>query len=102
MRLDFANGLKMRLVSDQDLTGYKAISFGGYMGTPMEVTWARLDNCKEATFLSVFSFGKDTEPPAARIVKSSEDEIVIEVKSKDKTYTVTVKPKEKKAEVVGK
>ena len=49
LRVDFENGLKMRLVCDQDMTGCKAISVGGYMGTPMEVTWARLDNCKEAS-----------------------------------------------------
>lgn len=102
MRIDFENGLKMRLVADQDMTGYKAVSFGGYMGTPMEVTWARLDNCKEANLLAVFSFGKDTQPPAAKIVKSTDDEIVIEVKDKEKTYTMTISPKEKKAWVEGK
>ena len=81
------------------MTGCKAISFGGYMGTPMEVTWARLDNCKEAALLATFFLGKDTKPPAAKIVKSTDDEIVLELKAKDKRHTVTVKPKAKKVAV---
>jgi len=99
LRLDFANGLKMRLVSDHDLTGYKAVSFGGYLGNPMEVTWARVDDAREASFLAAFSYGADAEPPAVRIVKSTADEIVVEVTGKDKTRTLTIRPRQKQAAV---
>lgn len=98
LRVDFENALKMRLVCDRDLTGYKALTFCG-LG-PMEVTWARLDDAKEATFLATFSLGKDADPPAGKIVKSTDDEIVLEVKARARAWTVTVRPKEKKAEVV--
>jgi len=103
LRIGFEKDLKMRLICDQDMVAGKAQTpLGGWRPPKIEVTWARVDNCKEATFLAVYSLGKDAEPPAAKIVKSTDDEIVIEVKSKDRTYTMTVKPKEKKAEVVGK
>lgn len=102
MRIDFAGGgLKMRLVSDQDMTGCKA-------RTPtepnemMDVTWARLDDSKAATFLATFSLGKDSEPPAAKILKSTDAEIVLEVAGKKRAYNIAVKPKQKKAEVVEK
>ena len=92
----------MRLVCDRELTSGKARTYGGYQQNMMDVTWARADNAKEATFLATFSLSKDAEPSAARIVKSTDDEIVLEVKGKDKTYTIAIKPGEKKAEVTGK
>ena len=99
----FENNLNMRLVCDQDMVAGKAHTpVGGWRPPFIEATWARVDNCKEATFLAVYSLGKDTEPPAAKIIKSSEEEIILEVKAKDKTYTMTVKPKNKKAEVAAK
>jgi hypothetical protein len=100
LRIGFENDLNMRLVCDQDMVAGKARTpVGGWRPAKIEVTWARVDNCKEATFLAVFSLGKDAEPPAAKIVKSTDDEIVLEMKAKDKSHTVTVKPKAKKAAV---
>jgi hypothetical protein len=81
------------------MTGGKARTHGGYQQTTMDVTWARVDGAREATFLATFALGKDNEPPAARIVKSTDDETVLEVKDRNKAYTIAVKPKEKKAEV---
>jgi hypothetical protein len=98
MRIDFGGDLKMRLVSDQDMTGGKAKT-QRLAKEAIDVTWARVDSSKGATFLATFSLGKDTEPPAAKIVKSTASEIVLEVKGKEKAYTITVKPKEKKAVV---
>lgn len=99
-RLGFENSLNMRLVCDQDMVAGKALTpVGGWRPATIEVTWARVDNAKEATFLAVFALGKDIEPPAARIVKSADDEIAIALKDKDKTWTLTIKPKEKKAGV---
>jgi hypothetical protein len=99
MRIDYGGGaIKMRLICDQEMTGCRARTPTEPNET-MDVTWARLDNAKGGTFLATFSLGEDTEPPAAKIVKSTDSEIVLEVKVKEKAYTITVKPKEKKAAV---
>lgn len=98
MRIDFGGGLKMRLVCDQEMTGGKARTPTEPNET-MDVTWARVDNARGATFLATFSLGQDTEPPAVKIVKSADDELILEVQGKGKTYTMTVKPTEKKVVV---
>ena len=100
LRIDFGNDLKMRLVCDRDMTGGKARTHGGYQQMMMDVTWARVDNAREATFLATFSLGKEADPPAATIVKCTDDEIVLEIKAKDRAWAITVRPKDKKAEVV--
>ncbi|MBM4037567.1 MAG: hypothetical protein FJ290_03550 [Planctomycetes bacterium] len=88
----------MRLACDQEMAGYKALTFKG--DGPIEVTWARADNAKEATFLATFTLGKDAEPPAGKIVKSSDDESVLEVEAKDRAWTIIVRPKQGKTEVM--
>lgn len=98
LRIDYGNGLKMRLVSDQEMLGCKARTQRTARES-IDVTWARRDNATTATFLATFTLGKDTEPPAATIVKSTDSEVVLEVKGPEKTYTIIVKPKEKKAEI---
>ncbi|MBM4030810.1 MAG: hypothetical protein FJ291_03395 [Planctomycetes bacterium] len=98
LRVDFGNALKMRLACDQEMAGYKALTFKG--DGPIEVTWARADNAKEATFLATFTLGKDTEPPAAKIIKSTDDEVMLDVKAKDRGWTLTVHPKQRRAEVM--
>ncbi len=98
LRIDFQNHLNMRLVSDQDMTGCKALTFAAT--GPIEVTWARLDHTTEATFLATFSLGKDSQPPHARIIKSTDDEIVFEVTAPDQAFVVTIRPGDKTAEVV--
>jgi len=99
LRIDFGNDLKMRLACDRDMTGGKARTHGGYQQTMMDVTWARVDNARQATFLATFSLGKEVEPPAAAIVKSNDDQVVLEVKARDGAWTITVHPKDKKATI---
>lgn len=99
LRVDFDNGLQMRVVSDQPMQGYKALTFGQYYGLPMEVTFARVPDAKAATFLTTYSLGKDIQPAVGRIVKSTDEELVLDVVTKEHTYTITVKPAEKVAEV---
>lgn len=99
LRIDFGGDLRMRLVSDQEMTGCKART-QRTAKEAIDVTWARVDNAKSATFLATFSLGKDLEPPAAMIVKSTDSEIVLEVTGADKAYGVTVKPTERKADIV--
>jgi len=97
LRLSFENNLAMRLVCDHDMTGFAALTFNA-LG-PLQTTWARVENAREATFLAVFSLGKDAEPPEARIVKSGADEIVLEVQDKERAWTITVRPGDGRAEV---
>ncbi len=79
LKAAFANGLKMRLLSDGDMRAVKAVSVGGYQARPMEVTFARRPAAKEAHFLAVFAFGPDAECPPAKLVKTGEEEIVFDV-----------------------
>jgi hypothetical protein len=51
--LDFENDLRMRLVCDQDMSGGKARTYGGFGQNMMDVTWARVESAKEANFLAV-------------------------------------------------
>ncbi|MBM4036981.1 MAG: hypothetical protein FJ290_00580 [Planctomycetes bacterium] len=99
LRVDFANGLKMRLVSDRELAAYKALTVGGYQAGPMEATFARLADATEATFLAAFTLGKDAEPPALRIRQSTADAIVFEVGTPVARHTIAVHPRAGKAEV---
>ncbi len=98
IRIDFENALKMRLVSDGDLEACKGLTFGGYQGTPMEFTFARRTG-REAAFLAAFTLGKDTQPPALAILKSTPDELAFEVKSAARAWNVTIRPKDKKVTV---
>ncbi|MBM4030686.1 MAG: hypothetical protein FJ291_02750 [Planctomycetes bacterium] len=99
LRVDFAGGLKMRLVSDRELAAYKALSVGGYQAGPIEATFARASNATEATFLAAFTLGKDSEPPALRILKSTADAVVLEVGTQAARYTIAVDSPGRKAEV---
>jgi len=97
LRIDFQNDLRMRLVSDGDMEAYKGLTVGSYQATPMEFTFARRSNAKDATFLAAFVLGKEKEPPLVKIVRSSQDEIRFEISTAAKTYTVTIRPAEKSA-----
>ena len=99
LRIDFSNFLKMNLVSDRDMEAYKAMTVAGYQAYPAEVTFARVGDAKEATFLATFTYGKDSEPPKARIVKSSAAEMVFKIEEGGKTHTVTINPAAKKVTV---
>lgn len=99
LRVDFENGLKMRLVSDGEMEAYKGLTIGSYQATPMEFTFARRAKCKQATFLAAFSLGADLEPPPLKIVKNDAKEMVFELAFKEKTYLLSVSPGEKKATI---
>jgi len=99
LRLDFGNGLKMRLVADRELQAYKALTVGGYQAQPMEVTFARALGAREVTFLAAFTLGKETEPPALRIRSADKETLVLEVETAAATYAITVEPGKKKASV---
>ena len=79
LRVDFGNGLKMRLVSDRDLDFYKAIGVAGWQASPAEVTFARARNVRAVTFLAVFRFGKKSLPPEGKIIHADEDRLEIGV-----------------------
>jgi hypothetical protein len=92
VRVDFGGGLKMRLVSDGDMEGYKGLTVGGYQADPMEFTFARRANATRAAFLAAFSLGADAEPPALRIVRASAEECVLEVGDAPGAWTLTIRP----------
>jgi hypothetical protein len=89
----------MRLVSDGDMSAYKGLTVGTYQATPMEFTFARRADAKEAAFLAAFTLGKEAEPPALRIIKSEPEEQVFEVRTADTTHIVTIKPEQQSLNV---
>ncbi len=89
-RIDFGDALRMRLVADCDLSLYRAVTFGGYQGRPMSVTFARAGEVKTVTFLAAFVEGKDSEPPTLRIVASSPERMKLEVGSADAARVIDV------------
>ena len=98
-RIDFGNNLKMRLVSDKDFDVYKAVTAGTYEARPMDVTFARISNATEATFLAGFTDEKDVEPPVLRIRSSTPEKLVLEVEMTGKTQVITVDIQTKNAAV---
>jgi hypothetical protein len=99
LRVDFANGLKMRLVADRELHAYKALTVGGYQAEPMDVTFARAAGAREVTFLAAFTLGKDSEPPALRIRKNEPDGLILEIETPTTRHTVTVSQRARAARV---
>jgi hypothetical protein len=99
LRVDFGTGLRMRLVSDQELQAYKAVTVGGYQAQPMDVTFARAAGAREVTFLAAFTLGKDSEPPALRIRKSEPDGLILEIETPTARHTVTVSQRARAARV---
>ena len=99
LRIDFANHLKLRLVCDGEMEGYKGLTIGGYQAQPMEFTLARRSAAKSATFLAAFTLGKDRQPPTLKILNSDADELAAEVAIDEKPYRVTVRPGESKAAI---
>jgi len=89
-RVDFGGGLRMRLVSDRDLALYRAVTFGGYQGQPLAVTFARASGVREVTFLAALVEGKDAEPPTLRIAESTPEHMVLEVESEGVVQVVHV------------
>ena len=80
LRLDFANGLKMRLAADHDMTAYTAVTRGGWQASPCETTFARVRGARTANFAAAFVFGADGEPPSVRFVgRPSWGELTLEV-----------------------
>jgi hypothetical protein len=102
IRIDFKNGLKMRLVSDGDMEAYKGLTIGGYQADPMEFTFARRPDCKQATFLAAFSLGDQAEPPTLKIIKAEAKELAFELSAQEKAWLLTVFPDEKKAAISAK
>jgi len=98
LRVDFENLLRMRVVSDGDMEAYKGLTVGAYQATPMEFTFVRRSGA-EAAFLASFTLGKDKEPPALTILKSTPEEMVFEVKAPARAWNVTIRPKDKKVRV---
>ena len=90
VRIDFGGDLKMHLVSDKDIGAYKAITFGGYQGQTMEVTFVRAEKAREVTFLAAFVQGKEANPPQLRIKESTVTRQIFEVESKGTVYTISV------------
>jgi len=99
LRVDFANGLRMRLVADRDLQACKAITVGGYQAQPMEVTFARAAGARDVTFLAAFVLGKEAEPPSLKIRETSQHMLVLEVETASAAYVVTVEPLGRKVSV---
>ena len=97
-----SDALKMRLVADQPMHAYVAQSWGGYRGGAKEATFVRLEGVSEASLLATFSLGNEAEPGAAKIVKSTDDEIVFTVATGGKTYTIAIDAKGKSATVEAK
>ena len=89
-RIDFGNNLKMRLISDKDFDMYKAVTAGTYEAKPIDVTFARISNATDVTFLAGFTDEKDAEPPVLRIKTNTPDKLVLEVVMPDKTQIITV------------
>ena len=99
MRIDFGGDLRMRLACDRDMTGCRARTLRT-ASQPIDVTWARVEAATEATFLAAFSLGKEVEPPAVRIVKTGDDEIVLALEDRGRSWTFTIRPRAKSAEIV--
>lgn len=97
--VDFANGLKMRLVSDGEMEAYKALTVAGYEAQPAEVTFARRSAATTAAFLAVFSFGKDAMPPMPEIVTNTDTGIAFRVKTPSASHIVSIDVSAGKASV---
>ncbi len=91
----FENGLKAKIVSDQDFKLCKATSIKGYQPNPCDTMFARAEATKAITFLAAFAFGKDSLPPDLKILKSNVDEMEFQVGK----HNVVVKLNEGKAKV---
>ena len=79
------NAMRMRLVADQEVTPYTAVTFGGWKAKPMEVSFVRAPEAKAATMLAAFALGPKTTMPDLQITKVSEDELAFVVKTKTAT-----------------
>ena len=88
LRLDFANHLRMRLVSDQELVAYKAVTVGGWQADPREVTFVRAADTTAVTFLAAFSLGKDREPPQLQIKRAELDHTRLRIVVGGTAYTI--------------
>lgn len=99
VRVDFGDTLKMRLVADQDLTAYKAVTAGTYEAKPMDVTFARAAAATAVTFLAAFTDEKAAEPPILRIQTSTPQRLVLEVETPAATRVITVDTQAKTATV---
>ena len=99
LRLDFGNGLKMRLVSDGTMEAYRAITQGGYQARPMEVTFARRPETRTATFLAAFTLGEKSSPPELKILRTDPADLAFEVRTVEKAYSVRIRPENQEAAV---
>ena len=97
LRVDYGNGLRMRLVSDGQMHAYRAITPGGYQARPMEVTFARRPQARKATFLA--GFAMDAEPPELEILRTDPNDLAFEVRSEGKTHTVRIRPQDGRVSV---
>lgn len=85
----FKNNLKMRLIADQDFSGFKVVGVSGYQARPAEITFARGENIKKISFLAGFVFGKNAKLPELKILKTGNKGFTIEVKTASGKYILT-------------
>jgi phage FluMu protein Com len=97
LRIDYGNGLRMRLVGDERMHAYRAITPGGYQARPMEVTFARRSKAREAAFLAAFTM--DARPPELEILRNARNEISFEVRTDQQNYRVRIEPRGGKVSV---
>ena len=89
---EVVSAMRMRVVSDRDLTAYRALTIGGWKAHPREVSFVRAGKVKDAAILAVFSLDKKRPLPELAIVKNTPQAIVFTVASAEKTRTVTIAP----------
>ncbi len=75
----FDNGLKARIIGDQEFTLCKATTIKGYQPTPCDTVFARADAMKAVTFLAVFACGKEAQLPDMKILKSGAKELEFKI-----------------------
>ncbi|MCF7854928.1 MAG: heparinase II/III family protein [Candidatus Pacebacteria bacterium] len=98
--LKFKDNFTMTVVSEQDMQLCRALTHGGYGGRPMEVTFARVANTRDASFLAAFTWGDKPAPPALTIIENTPDEIRLGVDIGPRTYAIDIDVAGKTAKVV--
>jgi len=84
----FKNTLKMRLVSDKEFRGFKAVGVSGYQALPAEITFARAENTQNVSFLAGFVFGKDAALPDLKIIKADRNGFSLEITTASGRYSL--------------
>jgi hypothetical protein len=95
--INYGGRSKMRIVSDRDMTIVKAATWKGYHPSRCEVSFARVENTKNVSYLAAFTPGQKL--PGLKILKSNAELIKLEIKTDKQKYIWTIKPNEKISEI---